>query len=946
MALQRDPLTFRRLKALSMRKRLDVISSNEAGPGLFSMLTPTDLALLFPDYFKRVKPDVSGFRAAISKQSAEQQAAAQGSFLERLSAVEATAAGASLGAAGAAAYTKAGGAGVGTRPQAQLTTEQMAAWNKLQQGALDINSPEGKIFGKLSAAQLASLGISKSKSNVGADVYQYQQPQVTQEETLGRMQQPSGGSMKQVIDNAAKKYGVDPRIMYGIVAGESGAKTKGGYDVGDVGQGGSFGPFQLFVGGGEGNKFMQMHPGANLRSASSIPLQADYVAMRIAQIQKNKEKGGMIGYEVYRDESRGGPWHGFKGPRDWDPRWFKGGVYENIGGTSHLTVEPAGPGGQYTPDQINKMMEQIKTEKNDQRRQELANILVGTGVPTATVQGASLENVEGGGPEGRTYGSGQCVALSQRFSNLGPARDWKFHEGESGIVPGAVIATRTYGTNTYGGGHRGDPGGIMARNTVDKKSHYHTGIALTAPDGNGDVLVYDQYAGHGAAIRKWNIRDYHGEKWGAVVGGEPSEKSNEAIQLALSQANPAQREAILTASRGQSVTLGDHPKSEPVMEKPPAVGELPTTQEGAVIPPPSMAGEPPETPAPAPLVPSAEVMKQESLNPQAVQDINAQQAGVPPAPPPTATPIPKVTSGSYQLNMKAFREAVKNDPSNTYPGWMIDMASDQDIIDGFNKDARVKAAGVSIADGKLTVKDTSNPEVKAVIEGAQKSGALKAIEQPKPKTEPPKPAAQKPATEAPKPTPTAAPEPPKPTATVEQRTSRPGEAPEATPPAPPEPPKPVEGHSDGGSFAAPENINFYKVDKQDDIVAVNPQTQQPIATVQSGETLTRDGNRVDVTPQPKANDAGPVPDVTGNQLTNLVSTVSDALSNVGGAQSQQPIPRMAPDAPSSHPNLIDQTNKMIANQQKFSPSYDRAMHRISQGTEPPGSFNHFSYGNK
>jgi hypothetical protein len=144
---------------------------------------------------------------------------------------------------------------------------------------------------------------------------------------------------------------------------------------------------------------------------------------------------------------------------------------------------------------------------------------------------------------------------------------------------------------------------------------------------------------------------------------------------------------------------------------------------------------------------------------------------------------------------------------------------------------------------------------------------------------------------------------------------------------------------------APDSMNFYKVDKQDDIVAINPQTQQPIATMQSGETLSRGDSRVDVTPQPKSSAAGPLPDTTTKQLTNLVSTVSNALSNVG-SQSQQPTPRLAPDAPTDHPNMIADTNRMIMNQQKFSPSYDRAMHRISKGTEPSGSFDHFSYGNK
>jgi len=56
----------------------------QGNPGLLSGLTPTQIAELFPDYFKRGTPDVGGFYAAISKESAKKQQTWQGSVDSRL----------------------------------------------------------------------------------------------------------------------------------------------------------------------------------------------------------------------------------------------------------------------------------------------------------------------------------------------------------------------------------------------------------------------------------------------------------------------------------------------------------------------------------------------------------------------------------------------------------------------------------------------------------------------------------------------------------------------------------------------------------------------------------------------------------------------------------------------------------------------------------------------
>lgn len=82
---------FSKLSQMRESERARALQGN---PSLLSGLTPTQIAELFPDYFKRGTPDVGGFYAAISKESAKRQQAwqegvntrlaNQGSWLERM----------------------------------------------------------------------------------------------------------------------------------------------------------------------------------------------------------------------------------------------------------------------------------------------------------------------------------------------------------------------------------------------------------------------------------------------------------------------------------------------------------------------------------------------------------------------------------------------------------------------------------------------------------------------------------------------------------------------------------------------------------------------------------------------------------------------------------------------------------------------------------------------
>ena len=97
---------------------------------------------------------------------------------------------------------------------------------------------------------------------------------------------------------------------------------------------------------------------------------------------------------------------------------------------------------------------------------------------------------------GGFFGGGQeCVDLSKHFAGLGPASKWTFNH-DAKIVAGSVIATTNYG-NGNGGRHAAD--------MPDKKSHYHTGIALTSPNANGDVLILEQFQGQPAQIGRAHV---------------------------------------------------------------------------------------------------------------------------------------------------------------------------------------------------------------------------------------------------------------------------------------------------------------------------------------------------------------------------------------------------------------------------------------------------------
>ncbi len=164
--------------------------------------------------------------------------------------------------------------------------DKIRGWLPNWLGGWSASSADGATAGSAIAA--ASRG-TRSMSGVGGGRLGFS--------PSGPIGSGSNSYLKGIIDGAAARNGIDPRLMYGIVAGES--QHGNHYDIGDGGK--SHGPFQMYLGGGLGN--VAARAGIDVRKPSSIPATADWVARYIARTH---------------DMS---PWHGFHGKRDWNPRW-------------------------------------------------------------------------------------------------------------------------------------------------------------------------------------------------------------------------------------------------------------------------------------------------------------------------------------------------------------------------------------------------------------------------------------------------------------------------------------------------------------------------------------------------------------------------------------------------------------------------------------------------
>lgn len=119
------------------------------------------------------------------------------------------------------------------------------------------------------------------------------------------------GALTQRIEAEAKRAGIDPRLMHGIRAGESGHRAD--YDVKSDRAEDSYGPYQLNRRGGLGQEFEEQ-TGLSAKDPKTIGAQTRWVAEYIAK-QRRRDPNW----------SPGKKWYGYKGLVNSDARWGESG---------------------------------------------------------------------------------------------------------------------------------------------------------------------------------------------------------------------------------------------------------------------------------------------------------------------------------------------------------------------------------------------------------------------------------------------------------------------------------------------------------------------------------------------------------------------------------------------------------------------------------------------
>jgi Phage tail lysozyme len=180
-----------------------------------------------------------------------------------------------------------------------------------------------------------------------------------------------------------------------------------------------------------------------------------------------------------------------------------------------------------------------------------ATAMSGSGV-TPTTTGGNFETTSSGYivPKDKTiYSPGneqQCATLAKGFNpEIGRSSSWTVVPGE--IKPGVTVATMRY--NLPGGDRTG--------------SGYHSGVAMSSPDKDGNFLLLEQFNGQPARVRKVNVQYGGGAMGGSTQFGLISsngklhtEQSLEALNYGAKLAPDEDARKIITGNQ-EAVTKGN-----------------------------------------------------------------------------------------------------------------------------------------------------------------------------------------------------------------------------------------------------------------------------------------------------------------------------------------------------------------------------------------------------
>lgn len=708
-----EKVSYKTLRSLSVTDRVNAVQSPGIGNFLMSALTPTQMAELFPDYYRRSLPDVSGFIKAIPSSTSQKKQEFYEEQVQRAVSGDKTGAIFKPGKEGIMDKIKRKASeamGIPTGrgkplPPPTLTKSQMDAIEDLKKGNIAVDDPRVKFMSGLTNEQLVKTGIQRVKGDGGKEVFQYTAPQVSEQQAKESL---SSGKKGNLARNQAEAYqaaraeGLSDSAARALVANMTGE--------------GLHNPSAFNKDYNSRGEFVHMARGIvqwNPQRSEAIRKQFGKYPNEMSVAEQTKAAI----WEMKTNSSYAPTWQTLNDPnasseemitklvRNYERSAFQErDITNRIGKLSSINTTGAQPDpltGDFTAAQIAAEQKRLQTEQETQRFGSLAEFTSAQLGPQPDVRHAT--------PSGSTDFS----SLSQQASRIGQITHPDFNirnDGKGGMcgVGAHSFAGAMFGDAYFNKGLGGNAHSLSTGNSYFQSSGYYKNPI--PPQGDLTDRAY---------LDSLPV--------GTVISAEGGGRGLGHVQIKV---GPGQWASDF--GQGNKVLLQSHGVAyyNQQVHLPNERGEQQLSSRGFPVTSSTAAAESASSnPTPAGAKPEATAPQAEAIQPKITKG---------------------PTGGSYRVNMSAFREAVKNDPANPYPGFLIDSASDEQIVEGFNNDERVKAAGVHIGkDGILKVKDTNHPDVKNVLEGAQKSGALKHIEEEKKKVTETKPGEVKPA-EAPK----------------------------------------------------------------------------------------------------------------------------------------------------------------------------------------------------
>jgi hypothetical protein len=913
-------LNFQAIRKMTMANRLKAMKAISSSPltyTMFSALTPTQFAELFPRYWREAKPDIDGFMKALpSKLTAAQQQAREAQLAQTASG---SAAGSNFDSRG---YVKqyrenmrrersahVGGGYV--KPPPQLTPEQQHAFDILVAGDNPVDSGIMQhTFGKLTDDQLRSLGISKVAGADGKMMFHYSRPELTDEQATSRLKEggSGGGSFgtraAPFVNRLQSDLGITKAQASGII-GSLGAETSGLRAVNEerpvvANSRGGFGWAQW-----TGPRRDQFESFAAARGLSIYSDEANYqFLVHELKTTENRALQQLKQTSTVEDAARTftgseATRSGFLRPRIEHYGPSVSYAQKAFGGSSE---KPQGDNGQYSQAQIEKAKEAYARETNQMRQQKLATFLEGQGVSVGAVMKSGDTFTTSDGfvvPKNSSlYEPGnaqECATLGKAFNPaIDRASGWKVSRNDSAIQPGVVVATQMY--NTGPSRHAGG---------------FHTGVALSAPDKDGNFQILNQSAGSKPSITTVNVNNYNyngkhpeiqGNYWGIINGH--TERSREALQFALTARGAENyREQIQNSINQMDKTGGGTAQPDVAALQssgvPPQKIELkvdnndPNGDNATKV---TSNGQPVE-------------QQKRGVGPSVnTPDPNAEQIKMNPGKLNDSTPKVTATPNKYQVDRAGLIAAIKATPQfKNHPlSW---MASEQQILDGFANDAEVKAAGVhyDAATGKLTMDNPNDPRVKQVMSAMNTRSFMTPIEEKKKeeakKAESKKVEDAKPETKAAKPVPTA---------------------------------------SKGGDFnvGAQDIIAKPIGELNGDNTVVAKRNGDPLFTMKSNENLSVKDGVASVRPKNKEANVGPLP--PQEPMIDMTAESNDVPGLKTGPSTGAPDAPTAQYKPNELAQVVAEASKFIAHNETMF----RAVARINFADVGSPIHGHYTYGDQ